>query len=122
MLDTRITTFFHYIVGYRDDDYSVVVVEIDRDLTQFSEPNYIKMNEIKATNYYKKLYQAWFIYKDGVSTSHGVELIINDTPATSKFGIPNISQEFERENFLDFLERYTERLRQMGFKIKKWKR
>lgn len=122
VVDTRISTFYNYVVGYREYDYNVAVVEVDRDMTMFSEPNYVRIDEIKETNYYKKICQAWFIYKDKASSRYGVKLEIDDQSSTSKFGIPNISQEFERENFLDFMERYTEHLRQMGFKIKKWTR
>lgn len=121
VVDTRVTTFYYYILGYRESDNRVAVLQIDRDITQHSEPEFISIQEVKETSYYKKLHQIWFIYKDS-NRGYGVGLNIGDGSATSLYGIRNVAQEAEREQFLDFFERYTEQLRQMGCKIKKWKR
>lgn len=121
VLDSRTTTFFNYIVGYRRSDYKVAVVETDKDLTQYGEPCYITMDQVMETNYYPKYCQAWFIYKKGIGP-YGVKLEVSDTRANSMYMTPNIDQGTEREQFLDFLEEYTDKLREQGFKIKQWKR
>ncbi len=51
-----------------------------------------------------------------------MKLEIKDCSATSMYGMRNIDQREEREDFLNFLEKYTDALREKGFKIKPWKR
>lgn len=119
--DTRTTTFHYLIVGYRESDFCVVVIEIDREIENHGAASFIRIEEIQATNYYPKLCQAWLIYKKG-HEEYGVKLEIGDCSADSMYGMRNIDQHEEREDFLNFLERYTEALRVKGFRIKPWKR
>ncbi len=118
--DTRTTTFHQFILGYRESDYQVVILEIDPAIRQHGEPFYIAIDEIKETNYYPKYHQAWLIYRDG--PQYGVKLEIGDCSSTSAYGMRNVEQSKEREAFLDFLEKYTDELRRRGYKIKPWKR
>lgn len=120
-IDTMTTTFHYLIVGYRESDFRVVVMEIDREITRHGDPCYVEMKDIESTDYYPKLCQAWLIYKKGVG-QYGVKLDIKDCSATSMYGMRNIDQREEREDFLNFLEKYTDALREKGFKIKPWKR
>ncbi len=119
-IDTRITTFHNFIMGYRESDFQVVLLEIDLEIKKHAEPFYVSINEIKETNYYPKLCQAWLIYKDG--PVYGIKMEIDDVSSTSKYGMHNISQSEEREDFLNFLEKYTDELQRRGFKFKRFKR
>ncbi len=120
-IDTRTTTFHNLIVGYRESDFRVVVIEIDREMENNGEPCYVEIEDMESTNYYPKLHQAWLIYKKGHG-SYGVKLEIGDCPSNSMYGMRDIDQKEEREDFLNFLEKYTDALREKGFKIKQWKR
>lgn len=119
--NTRTTTFHCLIVGYRESDFRVAVIEIDREIEGHGIPTFVEIEEIESTNYYPKLHQAWLIYKKG-HEDYGVKLEIGDCSANSTYGMRNIDQHEEREDFLNFLERYTDALRAKGFKIKPWKR
>ncbi len=121
LLDTRTTTYSNFVVGHRETDYKVVVIEIDMAMEQFGEPLYITMDEVIGTDYYRKIYQAWFIYAKNKG-SYGVKLVISDNLAGSPYTVPNLEQSEEREQFLDFLERYSDKLREKGFKVIRWKR
>lgn len=119
-IDKMTTTFYFYILGWRETDNCVAVVEIDSEATRHGEAFYITMDQIKATNYYPKQQQAWFIYKSG--SQYGSGFRISDCSAQTMYGLKHLCQAEERERFLDFFERYTEKLFQAGFKFKKWKR
>lgn len=121
VVDTRTTTFHYLIVGYRESDFRVAVIEIDREIENHGTPCFVEIDEIASTSYYPKLYQAWLIYKKG-SEKYGVKLEIGDCSADSLYGMRNIDQHEEREDFLNFLEKYTDALRSKGFKVKAWKR
>ena len=118
--DTKATTFHNYIVGYRREDFQVVILDIDRAMIQYAEPLYIDIDEIKETNYYRKTRQAWFVYKNG--PAYGIKIEIGDSDANARYTIPNLHQEKERELFLNFFERYTNVLRKRGYSIDRWKR
>ena len=118
--DTKATTFHNYIVGYRREDFQVVILEIDRAMIQYAEPLYIDIDEIKETNYYRKTRQAWFVYKNG--PAYGIKIEIGDSDANARYTIPNLHQEKERELFLNFFERYTNVLRKRAYSIDRWKR
>jgi len=120
LADARATTFHNYIVGYRREDFEVVIVEIDRAMIQYAEPLYIDIDEIKETKYNRKIRQAWFVYKNG--PAYGIKIEINDSDADTRYMIPNLHQEKERELFLNFFERYTNILRKRGYTIPHWKR
>lgn len=118
----RTSTYTNYIFGYREEGYSIIVMSVDRDLTSVGMPRYIDIQTVKETNYYKKYGQAWLVYEDRKTYGYGTELQIDDQPSNTRYSTPDIKQEEEREAFLDFFEKYTEQLRAMGRKIKKWKR
>lgn len=122
ILDTRVTTFHNFIVGYRQSDFSLAIIEVNQQMTQHSEPNYVDIDEIKGTNYYPKQEQAWFIYLDSSLNGYGLKFGIHDNPDNAPYMTPSINQTSEREEFLDFLEAYTKELNEMGFKTEKWKR
>lgn len=121
VVDTTTTTFHYLIVGYRESDFRVVIIEIDREIESHGTPCFVEIDEIASTNYYLKLCQAWLIYKKG-HEGYGVKLEIGDCSANSVYGMRNIDQHEEREDFLNFLEKYTDALRARGFKVKGWKR
>lgn len=123
VMDTRTTTFHNFIVGYRESDFTVAVVEIDQALTQHGAPVFVTFDEIKNVDYYKKYHQIWFVYKD--NEKYGVKLEASDNPPNAPYMLPNLKQEGEGgdlEQFLDFLEKYSQKLKDMGFKVDKWKR
>lgn len=121
VFDTNTTTYYYYILGYRQSDSKIVMVQIDRDLTQHSEAFYIDMGAVVKVTYYPKLEQACLIYKKGYPC-YGEILNIYDTGSKTVSGIANIVQKEEREAFLDFLEGVRSRLEQAGNKQEKWKR
>lgn len=121
VFDTNTTTFYHYIVGYRTSDNQIVMVQIDRDLTQHSEGIFLEMNEIVKVSYDPKYTQACLEYRKGYD-SFGEILNIGDTGSKTAYGIPNTVQPQEREAFLDFLESMRSHLEQGGHKQEKWKR
>ena len=61
VFDTNTTTFYHYILGYRQSDHKIVLVQIDRDLTQHSEEIQIDMSAVVEAHYTPKYYQALFL-------------------------------------------------------------
>ncbi|WP_324825541.1 hypothetical protein [Sinanaerobacter sp. ZZT-01] len=77
-------------------------------------------NDVIGIDYYRKIRQACLIYADHVG-GYGMFMEITDGSAKS-LSIPNLDQEEERERFLDFLEKYTMKLIEKGFKFRKWKR
>lgn len=121
VFDTNTTTFYHYIVGYRKSDWSVVMVQIDRELTQHTEPFFVDMSMVEKVSYDAKLKQAWLIYCKGYH-DYGEQFNISDTGSKTMAGITNTVQPEEREKFLDFLEELRSRLEQQGYKQEKWKR
>ena len=44
--DKHTTTFYHYIIGYREQNWNVVLVQISRDLSVHSEAIYIDMDAV----------------------------------------------------------------------------
>ena len=121
IFDTNTTTYYYYILGYRQSDGKVVMVQMDCDLSRHSEALYIEMDAVERVSYYPKLAQACLIYKKGYG-SYGEILNIYDTGSKTVAGIANIVQKEEREGFLDFLEALRSRLEQAGHKQEKWKR
>lgn len=121
VFDTNTTTFYHYILGYRQSDHKIVLVQIDRDLTQHSEEIQIDMSAVVEAHYAPKYYQACLQYKKG-HPQYAEILNIGDTGSKTVAGIPNMVQKEEREAFLDYLEILRSRLEQQGNKQEKWKR
>lgn len=121
VFDTNTTTFYHYILGYRASDNQIVLVQIDRDLTEHSEGVFLDVDDIVRVSYNPKYTQACLEYRKGYG-SYGEVLSIGDTGSKTAYGIPNTVQPQEREAFLDFLEAMRSRLEQAGQKQEKWKR
>lgn len=121
VFDTNTTTYYHYIVGYRKSDSRVGLVQIDRELTQHTEPYFVDMSAVVGVTYYAKYQQAWLIYRKNYG-DHGEQFNINDTGSKTMAGIANMVQKEEREKFLDFLEELRSRLEKEGHKQEKWKR
>lgn len=121
VFDTNTTTFYHYIVGYRKSDFKIGMVQIDRELTQHTEPFYVDMGAVVTATYEPKYHQAWLIYRKGYD-SYGEQFDVGDTGSRTMAGITNTVQREEREKFLDFLEELRGRLEQQGNKQEKWKR
>lgn len=97
------------------------MVQIDRELTQHTEPFFIDMSMVEKVSYDAKLKQAWLIYRKGYN-AYGEQFNISDTGSKTMAGITNTVQPEEREKFLDFLEELRSRLEQQGYKQEKWKR
>lgn len=121
IFDTNTTTFYHYILGWRQSGDKIVLVQIDRDLTQHSEAFFVDMEAVTGVHYNPKYSQASLIYRKGYS-SYGEILDIGDTGSKTMYGIANTVQKEEREAFLDYLEGLRSRLEQAGHKQEKWKR
>lgn len=121
VFDTNTTTFYHYILGYRESDRQVVLVQVNRELTQHSEAVFLEMNAVVGASYEPKYTQACLHYKKEYP-DYGEILDIGDTGSKTMYGIANTVQREEREAFLDFLEGLRARLEQEGFKQEKWKR
>ncbi len=121
VFDTNTTTFYHYILGYRERDDRAVLVQIDRELTQHSEALAIDMDAVAQAHYNPKYTQASLIYKKG-SRDYGEIMDIGDTGSNTMAGIADMVQKEERERFLDYLEGLRSRLEQKGYKQEKWKR
>ncbi len=121
VFDTNTTTFYHYIVGYRKSDWSVGMIQVDRELTQHTEPFFVEMDAVVGVSYHAKLQQAWLLYRKNYE-SYGEQFNMSDTGSKTVAGITNTVQPEEREKFLDFLEELRSRLEQQGHKQEKWKR
>lgn len=121
VFDTNTTTFYHYIVGYRKSDSKIGMVQIDRELTQHTEPYFVDMSAVVGVSYHAKLKQAWLLYRKNYG-AYGEQFNIDDTGSKTVAGIANLVQEEEREKFLDFLEELRSRLEKEGHKQEKWKR
>lgn len=121
IFDTTTTSFYHYIVGYRRDSGSVVMVQVDRELTMHSEAVFIDMFAVVGISYNPKYSQACLKYEKGYG-SYGEILNIGDSGSKTMYGIANMVQKEERERFLDFLEEERSRLQNEGHKQEKWKR
>ncbi len=85
IFDTNTTTYYYYILGYRQSDGKVVMVQMDRDLSRHSEALYIEMDAVERVSYYPKLAQACLIYKKGYG-SYGEILNIYEYCAKGREG------------------------------------
>lgn len=121
IFDSNTTTFYYYIVGYRKSDGKVGMVQVDRELTQHTEPYFVDMSAVVGVSYYAKIQQAWLLYRKDYG-SYGEQFNIDDTGSKTVAGIANMVQGEEREKFLDFLEELRARLEKEGHKQEKWKR
>lgn len=119
--DTSTTTFSYYIAGFRQNDFSLVLVQTDAALQNHSEPFYVNMDNISNVSYDPKIHQLCFQYKKG-SGDYGELLNIGGTSSKTLYGPKNIHQPDEMERFLDFAEAFRTNLQQKGYKPDKWKR
>lgn len=121
IVDTSTTTFYHYILGYRKADDKVWLVQVNRELSEHSEPWEVDMSLVDDVSYNPKLSHANLIYKKG-TPGYGEILNIGDTGSKTVYGIANMVQKEEREAFLDYLEEFRAKLEAKGIKQEKWKR
>lgn len=121
VFDTNTTSFYYYIVGYRKDDFDIVLIQIDSELKEYSEPYHIDMSKIADATYNPKYYQVCLRYEKGCR-DYGEILKIKGTDKKTLYGPKNIYQPEEREKFLDFIETLRANLEQKGHKLEKWKR
>ncbi len=121
LFDTNTTSFYHYILGYRKSDDSIVLVQVDQQLTQHSEACYVDMPAVVGVHYNPKYSQAVLTYRKNYP-QYAEILDIGDTGSQTMAGITNTVQKEEREAFLDYLEVLREKLLQQGHKQEKWKR
>lgn len=121
IFDTNTTTFYYYIVGYRESDFDMILIQVDSELKEHTEAFHIDMANVVNVSYDPKISKACLEYKKGYG-SFGELLAIGDTSRKTLYGPKNINQPEERDKFLDFLERFRGVLEQRGYKLDKWKR
>lgn len=121
VFNTNTTTFFFYIVGFRQYDFSLVLVQTDAELQNYAEPFYVDMENVGNVSYDPKLYQLCFEYKKG-SKDFGELLNIRGSSSKTVYGPKNIYQPDEIEKILHFAEAFRAKLEQKGYKLDKWKR
>lgn len=121
VFDTNTTTFFFYIAGFRQSDFSLVLVQIDAGLQEHAEPFYVNMDNVADVYYDPKIHELCFRYKKGTG-DYGELLHIGGTSSKTLYGPKNIYQPEEIEKFLDFAEAFRAKLEQKGCKLDKWKR
>lgn len=109
------------MTGWTEDYDKVVMVQVDRGLTQRSEAYEVDMDSVVGVNYNPKYFQVCLRYRKGYG-DYGEILNIGDTGSKTMYGIPNMVQKEEREAFLDYLERLRGRLQEQGYKQEKWTR
>lgn len=97
------------------------MVQVDRELTQHTEPFFVDMSAVVKVSYEAKYQQAWLIYRKNYG-DYGEQFNIDDSGSKTIAGIANMVQKEERERFLDFLEELRSRLEKEGHKQEKWKR
>lgn len=120
-INTNTTSFFYYIAGYRQSDFSLVLVQIDSELKEHSEAIYIDMDKMANVSYNPKYSQLCFQYQKGYG-AYGELLDIGGTSRKTMYGPKNIYQPEEIEKFLNFAEAFRDKLAQKGCKLEKWKR
>lgn len=121
VFNTNTTTFFFYIVGFRQYDFSLVLVQTDAELQNYTEPFYVDMDNVSNVSYEPKLHQLCFEYKKG-SRDFGELLNIGGSSSRTVYGPKNIYQPDEIEKILNFAEAFRAKLEQKGYKLDKWKR
>ncbi|MDE7017654.1 MAG: hypothetical protein K2P65_08785 [Lachnospiraceae bacterium] len=121
VFDTNTTSFYYYIVGYRQSDFDLVLIQIDNALKEHTDACHIDMSKVVNVSHDPKYHQVCFQYEKGYG-SYGELLKIEGTDRKTMYGPKNIYQPQEREKFLDFAEAFRETLAQKGYKLEKWKR
>ena len=116
-----ILLLFYYIVGFRQGDFSLVLVQIDAALQEHSDPFYVDMDNVGNVSYDPKIHQLCFEYKK-CSEDFAELLNIGGTSSKTLYGPKNIHQPDEIEKILNFAEAFRAKLEQKGYKLDKWKR
>ncbi len=109
VIDTNTTSFFYYIVGFRQSDFDLVLVQIDAAMQEHTEPFYFDMDNIENVSYDQKIHQLCFKYKKG-SKDYGELLNIGGTSSKTIYGPKNIHQPDEIEKMLNFAEAFRAKL------------
>ena len=109
VIDTNTTSFFYYIVGLRQSDFDLVLVQIDAAMQEHTEPFYFDMDNIENVSYDPKIHQLCFKYKKG-SKDYGELLNIGGTSSKTIYGPKNIHQPDEIEKMLNFAEAFRAKL------------
>ena len=95
-----------------------MLVQFARDLVSHSEAYYIDMDAVVDVNYTPKYKKVTLLYRKGYP-GYAEIWEITDTGRKTVAGIPNLNQEKEREDFLNFLEGFRSVLEQKGYKLEK---
>ena len=106
--NTRVYQFISLVFGYRETDFKIVVVPVNIELTEFSEPLEIEISEVKAVKYRKK-----DSYLDMDFSERGRKSMyfgFGDIGQNSKSFVDNVSQEEERQKLIAFVEKYRAKL------------
>lgn len=120
VFDTNTTSFYYYIVGYRQSDFDIILIQVDKDLKEHTDAFHIDMESIVNVSYDPKITKACLQYKKGYE-KYGELLEIGGTSSKTLYGPKNIYQPEEKEKFLDFLESFRTKLEQKGYSLDKWK-
>lgn len=121
VFDTNTTSFFYYITGFRQSDFSLVLVQIDAAIQEYAAPFYVDMDNVNNVSYDPKIHQICFRYKKG-SKDYGELLQIGGTSSKTLYGPKNIHQPDEIEKFLNFAEAFRAKLAEKGYKLDQFKR
>lgn len=107
--DTRVYQFISLAFGYRESDFSLAAVPVNIELTQFSEPLTIQIEEMKSIKYRKKEHVLEMDFKE--RGRKGMYFTFDDIEKDSKSFVSNISQEEERQKLAAFLDSYKAKLK-----------
>ena len=118
VFDCNTTTFFYYIAGFRQGDFSLALVQIDAALQEHSDPFYVDMDNVGNVSYDPKVHQLCFEYKK-CSEDFAELLNIGGTSSKTLYGPKNIHQPDEIEKILNFAEAFRAKLEQKGYKLDK---
>lgn len=112
VFDWNTTTFFCYIVGFRQSDFSLVLVQTDADLQEHSDPFYVDMDNIGNVSYEPKVRQLCFEYKKG-SEDFGELLNIGGTSSKTLYEPKTYTSQRKLRDFLILRRRFAESLNKM---------
>ena len=106
--NTRVYQFISLVFGYRETDFKIVVVPVNIELTEFSEPLEIEISEVKAVKYRKKESNLDMDFSERGRKS--MYFGFGDIGQNSKSFVDNVSQEEERQKLIAFVEKYRAKL------------
>ena len=90
----------HYILGYRRDDGRMALVLVDPALDRHSDATFLETGALSGASYDQGSHRACLRYRGGGEPEL---LYIGDPGSRAPRGIPNVVQEEERTDFLEFL-------------------